>query len=91
MPLDITYTDDRLTMRNYKARVTAAHKLMHSLTLLFSRTSSLREIVWTRCPGPSRSTLEVMAAIASLESVVLNCATGEWAGRNMDDCDEYYE
>lgn len=67
-----------------------ASRLVEMLPRLFSVTTNLRHLTWTKIPLPDEKNLQVLAALPHLESISVDCATGLWSGRNMDNRDEYW-
>jgi hypothetical protein len=77
-------TEARLRMAN-------AITLVDLLPRFFAVTTNLRHLTWSNVPLPDPENLKVLAMLPRLESFSVDCATGVWSGRNMDDADEYWE
>jgi hypothetical protein len=67
----------------------AAH-LVKILPRMFAITTNLRHLTWTKIPLPDVENLKVLAELPRFESLSVDCATGLWSGRNMDELDEYW-
>ncbi|OBZ74195.1 hypothetical protein A0H81_06183 [Grifola frondosa] len=76
---------------DYSHDLARAQALAEMLPHFLSLTTNIRKLTWIRAPLPDSGTLNILASLPRLQSFSIDCATGEWSGRNMDDKDEYWK
>jgi hypothetical protein len=72
-------------------RIQEGGALSQSVNPLLQVATNLRHLSWDKAPFPNAEQLKILSLLPLFDSLAVDCATGSWSGRNLDECDEYWE